>query len=328
MATIEWRGKNKDIAYISYSEGGQGQIRISLGKITQQEAEAIRLEKSRQIDNPSIYFESFTKSYLPWHEAEYPDSHDRIDQITTQYLIPFFGDTAIETINELNLERYKAHRLTPVAVPGKPDKVAAADTVNKELRTFNAILNRAVRWKKIEKNPITDLPIIKILNSKPIHFYTADDLEALYIHSNHFHHIWQFLANTGLRRSEYLQFDPTTNIKDGSLIIESTNDQRTKSGKWRMIPISKGAETAMKSDYIYTGRKESLSRAFRKCATRADIGGSLHSLRHTFCSHLVMQGVPLRTVQVLAGHSNITVTERYAHLSPDYLAKTVQNLSL
>lgn len=40
-----------------------------------------------------------------------------------------------------------------------------------------------------------------------------------------------------------------------------------------------------------------------------------HTLRHTFISRLVQRGVNLRTVQVLAGHKSIMVTQRYAHLA-------------
>ena len=72
----------------------------------------------------------------------------------------------------------------------------------------------------------------------------------------------------------------------------------------------------------------SLSRAFNRTLRRADLNGSLHCLRHTYCSHLVMAGVPLRTVQVLAGHAGYATTKRYAHLAPGYLKESVRALTL
>jgi len=83
------------------------------------------------------------------------------------------------------------------------------------------------------------------------------------------------------------------------------------------------------SDYVLPRvNKSSLTRAFKKAVVNAGLDGSLHCLRHTFCSHLVMQGVPLRTVQVLAGHASFKTTEGYAHLAPDHLAESVAGLEL
>ncbi len=41
-----------------------------------------------------------------------------------------------------------------------------------------------------------------------------------------------------------------------------------------------------------------------------------HPLRHTFCSHLAMRGAPPRVIQELAGHSSLSITQRYMHLTP------------
>jgi len=51
-----------------------------------------------------------------------------------------------------------------------------------------------------------------------------------------------------------------------------------------------------------------------------------HVLRHTFASHLVMRGVPLKAVQELMGHATIEMTLRYSHLSPEVGRGAVQLL--
>jgi site-specific recombinase XerD len=51
-----------------------------------------------------------------------------------------------------------------------------------------------------------------------------------------------------------------------------------------------------------------------------------HVLRHTFCSHLAMQGAVPKAIQELAGHSSISTTMRYMHLAPAVLRETVRLL--
>ena len=48
----------------------------------------------------------------------------------------------------------------------------------------------------------------------------------------------------------------------------------------------------------------------------AGIEQGVHILRHTFCSHLAMKGAPARAIQELAGHTDLSTTQRYMHLSP------------
>jgi integrase len=42
----------------------------------------------------------------------------------------------------------------------------------------------------------------------------------------------------------------------------------------------------------------------------------VHTLRHTFCSHLAMAGAPVTAIRDLAGHSSVAITQRYMHLAP------------
>ena len=51
-----------------------------------------------------------------------------------------------------------------------------------------------------------------------------------------------------------------------------------------------------------------------------------HMLRHTFCSHLAMRGAPARAIQELAGHRDLTTTQRYMHLSPTALDSAIRLL--
>jgi integrase len=53
-----------------------------------------------------------------------------------------------------------------------------------------------------------------------------------------------------------------------------------------------------------------------KAKRAKDKGGAIHILRHTFCSHLAMAGVPAKAIQQLAGHQHLKTTMRYMHLSP------------
>jgi site-specific recombinase XerD len=65
----------------------------------------------------------------------------------------------------------------------------------------------------------------------------------------------------------------------------------------------------------------------RRAARRAGLAKvGVHSLRHTFCSHLAMRGAPARAIQELAGHQDLTTTQRYMHLSPAAVADAIRLL--
>jgi integrase len=141
-----------------------------------------------------------------------------------------------------------------------------------------------------------------------------------------------------MRRGE--QFDlqwAHVNFQTGVLTIP-----RSKNGEARHIPMNdrvvdilRSLPSRMKSPYVFpseTGESPLNANNFvnrvwnpaRKKASFADL--HWHDLRHTFASRLTMAGVDLRTVQELMGHKTITMTLRYAHLSPIHQKEAVQRL--
>jgi site-specific recombinase XerD len=86
---------------------------------------------------------------------------------------------------------------------------------------------------------------------------------------------------TALKRARHLRFDRVLSLADGSPITRA-----------RIIKAVRGAQRV------------------------AGIEQGVHILRHTFCSHLAMKGAPARAIQELAGHADLSTTQRYMHLSP------------
>lgn len=255
---------------------------------------------------PAPPFSVYVKSYQLWHQGEYPDSTYRVQQIINDHLIPHFGNTPMNLVTVEQGEDYKTKR--------RP--LVKGWTLNKEWRVCMAIFNRAVDTKVLAENPLTAVKAPKSLDSKPHHYYQPHELRLIYQQSD-YGWIWRFMANTGPRRRESLNMREAW-ITD-AVRVESTGEERTKAGEWRKIPLTDGARKALalrktKGPYLLPRMAPgSLSRAFARDARKAKVGGSLHSLRHTYICHLLLAGVPIRTVQLYAGHASITTTEKYAY---------------
>jgi integrase len=112
-----------------------------------------------------------------------------------------------------------------------------------------------------------------------------------------------------------------------------------KSGKGREIPLSNDAVRALKAqrhlrgevvfcndDGDYFKKNECKHPLWRACKRAGLRRIGWHVLRHTFASHLVMKGVPIKVVQELLGHATIEMTMRYAHLSPEVARDAVNVL--
>lgn len=344
MASIKKRGKSW---YLDYRDAN-GRSRISLGRITKDEAEAALAAKEYELrtgqnltatHTAAPLFSLFAEDYLRWFESEYPTSHYRVEGIIRNVLVPAFGRLPLDEIKTKPVEDWKMRRAKEDSrrkkKGEKPTKVKP-ETVNKELRQLRAMLNKAVEWELIAKFPWPKKSVRQLRKEKaPPKFYTAAQLSKLYMASGAKRWWWQLYVNTGMRAAEGLNLRWQDVSRSEISILSLEDDERTKSGEYRIVPLNEKSAEALKqirqqhgnlmagdeySTRPYDWDEEyvlprvhigSLGRAFARDARRAKIGGSQHWLRHTFGTHLAMNGTPPRIIQELMGHADPATTAGY-----------------
>lgn len=307
------------VAYLNWREGGE-RFRRSLGKLAAREAEKIRGQKEAELTHgvriiarlPTV--RAYLEWYLDWYEAEHPTTAGKARSEVKRF-IARFGHRPIDSLRPVEIEQYKRTRLV--------DDRAAPETVGKEVRRLQAAFRRGVEWKELDVNPLDAVKAPRGVRDVAVRFYDRAAMRRLYRANPARAPLWLLLAHTGMRRGEVAGLGKDA-VRAGRLRVESEPDEtgtgRTKSGRWREIPLNRYARWALRHlpDPIVTVHPDTLTDWFAKDAAAAGIGGSLHRLRHTFCAHLVMAGVPLRRVQLLAGHADYATTEKYyAHLTPE-----------
>ena len=131
-------------------------------------------------------------------------------------------------------------------------------------------------------------------------------------------------------------------FKRKTVNVQSNDSYHVKQGKMRTIPLNESAihlllqlKNCQTSAYVFNIQQEKRSAwyttyMFKQYVYKLGLNEKLHfhSLRHTFASWLVQDGVSLYEVQKLLGHSNISVTQVYAHLQPERLHSTVNRISI
>jgi site-specific recombinase XerD len=108
-----------------------------------------------------------------------------------------------------------------------------------------------------------------------------------------------------------------------------------KSGTSRTVSLNSTILAALtrlprRSEFVFakrTGTPYRGIRGLRAACERAGLTGvTPHTLRHTFATRLVENGVDLRTVQELGGWATLSLIQRYAHVAPSRKAEAVEGL--
>lgn len=197
-------------------------------------------------------------------------------------------------------------------------------TINRYLALISKALTEAVKRGKLTVKP--PLPYRKESKGK-LRWITRAEEKALILEA---HRLWPYdeaekmealiivLVDTGCRLSEALL---TPRLQRGQVTLCDT-----KNGSSRSVPLTERAQWSLPRVPFWTAQ-QAIGRfsRLRDACGYPDV--TLHTLRHTCASRLVQGGMDLYRVKEWLGHSSITVTQRYAHLSPSNLTQGVDILS-
>lgn len=149
---------------------------------------------------------------------------------------------------------------------------------------------------------------------------------------------------TGLRRSELLSLNWQNVVfqnENNYIHVQGINSKNSHS---RNVPLNDSVTKILKdwktfcdegpiqSNLVFpnpnTGlRMNEIGSAWNRILKNANISNfRFHDLRHSFASKLAVRGVDLNAIRELLGHSDIAMTLRYAHLSPNHLKASVEGI--
>ena len=276
------------------------------------------------------YIEGYARA-----NREKPSSIDSKESILRNHLIPAFGDKPLDELVQEDVQLLKA-RMSELS----------NKTVNNVLTVLNTLLKCAVEWGVIDEHPVK-IRLLKVTQPRVV-FYDFEDFERL-VEGARKHDERALLVvllggEAGLRRGEIMALEWTrVDFRRRQLTIDQAEWKGhvglPKGNKIRVIPMTSRLCAALKAHRHLRGARvlvrddgetatakviEKWLHAAQRLASLPDKGP--HTLRHSFCSHLAMRAVPARAIQELAGHVNLSTTQRYMHLSPAALDRAIRAL--
>jgi integrase/recombinase XerC len=143
----------------------------------------------------------------------------------------------------------------------------------------------------------------------------------------------ELLYASGLRVAECCGLD-LEDLDEGRRTVRVVG----KGDKERVVPVGETALEALAAYLAMRGRARgalfrnarggrlttrSALRIVKGLARRAGLGQRVtpHTLRHSFATHMLGEGADLRLIQELLGHSRLSTTQRYTHVSPEHLMR-------
>ena len=215
----------------------------------------------------------------------------------------------------------------------------------RHLITLRGLYRFLVNEKYVPANPVKEVSIPKTGRSLP-EIITVPEVAALLdsIDTTHPRELrnaamLEVIYGAGLRVTELILLK-TQDVNLDVNLVRVTG----KGDKERMVPL--GAKAAditrqwkdrgrprmlgnITSPYLFVARagkpmtRQGFWKIIKKYAVSVGISHHIspHTLRHSFATHLLEGGADLRSVQIMLGHTDISTTQIYTHISRDYLLR-------
>ncbi|EDH9167899.1 integrase [Salmonella enterica subsp. enterica] len=244
-----------------------------------------------------------------------------------EFVCESMGDPLAHEFDATMFSLYRKKRLSGEISRTSRVKQVSPRTMNLELAYFRAVFNELKRlghWKL--DNPLT--------NIRP---FKSEEAELAYLEDEE---IARLLEECMKSRNESTYWVACLCLATGAHWDEAesvTTKQiknlkvsffKTKGNRNRTVPISQEFYDALPKPAKPGRFFKSCYSAFRKAVERDDLnlpdGQLSHVLRHTFASHFMMNGGNILVLKSILGHTDIKMTMRYSHFSPDHLDEALR----
>jgi integrase len=198
------------------------------------------------------------------------------------------------------------------------------------------------QWKWKMDNPVSEIELPKVRNER-VRYLSKDEYSRLFDAHEAVDNLWikplvVVALGTGLRLSNLCNLLwREIDMVNRTITIEA---EKMKNDEYLGIPFPESVYMELQvlqrvknlSGHVFHDKGETLyavkvQRAFRKVLKAARISNfRFHDLRHCYCSSLRQRNVDLHTIAKLAGHQDLRMTKRYAHLNVENLREAVSKL--